>query len=52
MNFSALERTERQWTELAGSVGLTINNIWRVEKSRGGIGQAGLIEMCKKGRVS
>lgn len=46
MNMSALERTEKQWRELADSVGLEIKGIWL----EGGqeIGRRGLIEMGKK----
>lgn len=46
MTLGALERTEKQWTALADSVGLKINGFWK-EKA-GDIGTRGLIEMAKK----
>lgn len=48
MNLSAMERTERQWAELAASVGLKINGVWWEEE---GAGRRGLLEMGKLRRL-
>tara|TARA_R110002003_G_scaffold252_2_gene17834 strand:+ start:3560 stop:4456 length:897 start_codon:yes stop_codon:yes gene_type:complete len=45
-NMGALERTEKQWAELADSVGLKVNGIWWEEE---GMGRRGLMELSKKG---
>ncbi|KAF2030729.1 S-adenosyl-L-methionine-dependent methyltransferase [Setomelanomma holmii] len=44
-NMGALERTEKQWAELADSVGLKINGVWWEDQ---GLGRRGLIEMSAK----
>jgi hypothetical protein len=46
MNLGALERTEKQWSELAEGVGLKVNGIWREEK--GSYSSKGMIELGKK----
>jgi hypothetical protein len=45
MMFAACERTEKQWGELADSVGLKIDGIWWEEQ---GMGRRGMLEMGKK----
>lgn len=45
MTLSACERTEKQWTALAESVGLEVRGIWWDEQ---GLGRRGLMEMRKK----
>jgi hypothetical protein len=45
MNLGALERTEKQWGELAESVGLKVNGLWW---EKGGLGKQGLIELGLK----
>jgi hypothetical protein len=45
MNLGASERTEKQWSALADSVGLKVNGIWWEEQ---GLGRRGLIELGKK----
>jgi hypothetical protein len=45
MSLGALERTEKQWGELAESVGLKVNGIWWEEQ---GMGRRGMLELGKK----
>lgn len=45
MSIGALERTERQWHELAASAGLKVNGVWWEE---GDLGKKALIELGKK----
>jgi hypothetical protein len=46
MNVGALERTEKQWTELAGSIGLKVNGIWWEENES--FSSKGMIELGRK----
>ena len=48
LNMGALERTEKQWADLADSVGLEIKGIWMQGKAEDPLGRRGLIEMGKK----
>lgn len=45
MSVGALERTEKQWHELADSAGLKVNGVWWEE---GDLGRKALIELGKK----
>lgn len=42
MCFGGMERTERQWTELLGDVGLRIVKIWRQDGAKHGMVEARL----------
>jgi hypothetical protein len=45
MNLGAMDRTKKQWRELAESVGLSVNGIWWAEESAEDFGRSGIIEL-------
>ncbi|KAF2019189.1 S-adenosyl-L-methionine-dependent methyltransferase [Aaosphaeria arxii CBS 175.79] len=45
LNLGALERTEKQWRQLAALVGLDVNGIWMTNED---LGRRGIIELGKK----
>jgi hypothetical protein len=51
MKLGAMERTGKQWRELAESVGLSVNGIWWAKKSAEDFGRNGIIELGLRDRL-